>query len=122
MSFDKDNWAVPTGLSRNARKLALAIVKLAKERNWYAGQKVFWSPKEWKEKGERYGEGAAFIVIHEGGDHAPYFSMDHAYETGSYKQYEEQLKLLSEHDFWSEGIYRWSTSINEYKEIYKLQR
>ena len=41
MSFDKDNWAVPTGLSRKARKLALAIVKLAKERNWYAGQKVF---------------------------------------------------------------------------------
>ena len=38
MSFDKDNWAVPTGLSRKARKLALAIVKLAKERNWYAGQ------------------------------------------------------------------------------------
>ena len=40
MSYDKDNWAVPTGLSRKARKLALALAKLAKERNWNAGQKV----------------------------------------------------------------------------------
>ena len=113
MSYDKDNWAVPTGLSRKARKLALALAKLAKERNWNAGQKVFWSPKQWRDKGEPYGENSSLIILHEGGDHAPFFSMDYSYEAGSYDQYEEQLKFLSGYGFWSEGIYRWSTAIYE---------
>lgn len=113
MSFDKDNWAVPTGLSRKARKLALAIVKLAKERNWYAGQKVFWSPKQWKDKGEHYGLNAELVILHECGDHAPFFSLDHSSYTGSYKQYDEQVKFLSGYGFYSEGLYTWSSAIYE---------
>lgn len=113
MSFDKDNWAVPTGLSRKARKLAVAIAKLAKQRDWNAGQKVFWSPKEWKEKGEHHGLNAELVILHEGGNHAPFFSLDHSYDTGSYDQYEEQLKFLSQYGFFCEGLYTWSSGIYE---------
>ena len=112
MSFDKDNWAVPTGLSRKARKLAKAIAKLAKQRDWNAGQKVFWSPKEWKEKGECYGLKSQLVILHEGGDHAPFFSLDHSYYDG-WERYEEQLKFLSQHGFWIEGLYTWSSAIYE---------
>jgi hypothetical protein len=111
MSFDKDNWAVPTGLSRKARKLALALVRLAKERNWNAGQKVFWSPKEWKDKGECYGLESELVILHEGGDHAPFFSLDHSFE--SYDSYEEQLKFLSQYGFYCEGLYTWSSAVYE---------
>ena len=114
MSYDKDNWAVPTGLSRKARKLALALAKLAKERNWNAGQKVFWSPKEWRDKGEPYGRNSALVILHEGGDHAPFFSLDHSYYDGSYNQYEEQVRFLSEYGFWLEGLYTWSSAIYEH--------
>ena len=50
MSFDKDNWAIPTGLSRKANKLAKAIAKLAKQRDWNAGQKVFGHQSNGKKK------------------------------------------------------------------------
>ena len=113
MSYDKDNWAVPTGLSRKARKLALALAKLAKQRNWFAGQKVFYSPQEWNDRGEPFGKNAALIILHEGGDHAPFFSMDYSYEAGSYEDYENQINFLKEHGFWSEGMYRWSSAIYE---------
>lgn len=113
MSYDKDNWAIPTGLTRKTRKLAHAIAKLAKQRNWYAGQKVFWSPQEWRNKGECYGRDSGLIILHEGGDHAPFFSLDHSYDSGSYEQYEEQIKFLEAHGFWSEGLYTWSSAIYE---------
>lgn len=114
MSFDKDNWAIPTGLSRKARKLAHAIVKLANKRDWSSGgQKVFWSPKEWKNKGEPYGCGSELIILHEGGDHAPFFSLDYSSYAGSYDQYEEQSKFLQSHGFWIEGLYTWSSAIYE---------
>jgi hypothetical protein len=115
MSFDKDNWAVPAGLSRKARKLALALAKLAKERNWNAGQKVFWSPKEWRNKGEHYGLNAELVILHEGGDHAPFFSLDYCswYKDGRYDQYDEQCKFLREYGFWLEGLYTWSSAVYE---------
>jgi hypothetical protein len=114
MSYDKDNWAVPTGLSRKARKLAFALAKLAKERNWNAGQKVFWSPKQWRDKGESYGRDAELVILHEGGAHAPFFSLDHAYNTRFYNQYEEQVRFLSEYGFWLEGLYTWSSAVYEH--------
>ena len=113
MSFDKDNWAVPTGLSRKARKLALALAKLAKKRDWNAGQKVFWSPQEWKNKGESYGLQSELVILHEGGDHAPFFSLDYSYNGGSYDQYEEQVKFVGKHGFFCEGLYSWSSAIYE---------
>ena len=113
MSFDKDNWAIPTGLSRKANKLAKAIAKLAKQRDWNAGQKVFWSPKQWEEKGESYGTDSDLVVLHEGGDHASFFSLDHSYNGGSYDDYEDQLKFLSKHGFYCESLYSWSSAIYE---------
>ena len=107
------DWRVPTGLSRKARKLVFAIRKLALKFSWSAGgQKVFWSPKEWAEKGEQYGKGAELVILHEGGDHAPYFSLDHAYdERHPYLNYEFTIAFLQKYGYWSEGLYTWSTAI-----------
>lgn len=118
MNHDKDNWSIPTGLSRNARKLAVALAKLAKKFDWNSGgQKVFYSPSEWKDLGETYGLGGeqecSLVILHEGGDHAPFFSLDHSSYAGSYDRYEEQIKFLKSHGFWIEGLYTWASAIYE---------
>ena len=107
------DWRVPTGLSREARKLVFAIRKLAFGFAWSAGgQKVFWSPKEWAEKGEQYGKGAELVILHEGGDHAPFFSLDHAsYDLNPYVDFEFTMAFLKKHGYWAEGLYTWSTAI-----------
>ena len=48
-------WDVPTGLPQKGRVIAHAIRRIAKKNEWSSGgQKVFWSPSEWKDKGERW--------------------------------------------------------------------
>lgn len=44
------------------------------------GCKAFYSPKEWEDKGEKYGKGCVLIVVYDGGDLRPYFNMDACYE------------------------------------------
>jgi hypothetical protein len=41
------------------------------------GQRVFWSPEEWKERGEKYGQDSILVITHDGGDHAPAFNWDY---------------------------------------------
>lgn len=124
IKLNKD-WDVPTGLSREARKLAFDIRKVAFAFHWDAGgQKVFWSPQQWQERGEPFGKGAELVILHESGDHARYFSLDHAYEGSHaiidyerdrrqpiYDNYEFMIRFLKKRNFWSEAMYRWSSAI-----------
>ena len=107
------DWDVPTGLSREARKLAFNLRGLARRFRWFTGgQKVFWSPKQWRDKGEPFGKGAELIILHEGGDHAQFFSLDHAYESSKpYEDFEFMIQYLKQRGFWAESLYRWSTAI-----------
>ena len=112
MNHDKENWQVPTGLTRKGRKIAFFIQQLAKERDWNSGgQKIFWSPQEWKDKGERW-IGKHLNILHEGGDHAPSFSMDYSYEWGSYADYEAMLKMLEDKfSVYAENGHSWNSAI-----------
>lgn len=72
---------IPKGLSDQARKAAEAIVATAGEGASGGGCRAFWTPAEWAARGEKYGLGAILIVVHDGGDLAPFFCAGYlAYE------------------------------------------
>lgn len=88
-------WTIPKGLSKKGRDAAKVILDFLKEKGLtdHGGGGKFYSPKEWKDRGESYGTNSVLVVTHDGGDHAGAFNWD-------YEQYglldELRLRLNAE--------------------------
>lgn len=76
---DNETLAMPEGLCKKGKLAYDTIVKYLKENGLdnTGGCKTFYSPKEWKERGEDYGTVSLLVVVHDGGDHARAFSWDY---------------------------------------------
>ncbi len=104
-----DDWPIPTGLSEQGRDAAKAIVEFLTENNItdHGGGGKFYTPREWRERGEEYGTNSLLIVTHDGGDHAVAFNWD-------YEQYElmEQLReRLSKIGVYVEQCTSWYSAV-----------
>jgi hypothetical protein len=73
---------VPPKLSPAGRRACEVIHEhLTKHEATYTGGcRTFYSPAEWRERGEEYGRDAVLIVVYDGGNVRPYFSLDAAYD------------------------------------------
>jgi hypothetical protein len=68
------------------------------------GCKAFYSPEEWRERGEMYGKKSELIVVYDGGELRPFFNMDSAYESSlMYADFlnENGLSLPGDYNMWS---------------------
>jgi hypothetical protein len=95
-------------LRGKARKAAEIILNAAGPVSG-GGCKAFYSQKEWRDRGEEYGRKAVLIVVHDGGDLAPFFSW-------SYGQEEKQAAMraaLGKEKMWAEACTGWYTAIYE---------
>jgi len=72
---------MPEGLSAKGKKAHAIIVEFLKahELTHTGGCTAFYSPTAWRTRGEEYGKKSELIVVYDGGDLRPAFSMDAAY-------------------------------------------
>jgi len=71
------------------------------------GCKAFYTPEQWKDRGEQFGLYSILIVCHDGGDFAPFF--DWGIEADSWRNVmNARLKNLG---FYAEQCTSWYTSI-----------
>jgi len=104
--------SIPKGLSHEGRIAAELVVKLVGQ---YEEDKLmdtggctpFYTPKQWKERGEAYGYNSELIVVHDGGDVAAWFNYD--YEC--YKCIDEMNEALEEVGLYAEPCTGWYTAI-----------
>jgi hypothetical protein len=101
--------AMPEGLSEEGKRAWKAITDLlAREDATYTGGcKGFYSPKEWTERGEEYGQGSVLVVAHDGGEHAPYFS----YDCLAYEAIERMRVALEAVGCWPEQCTTWYSAV-----------
>ena len=99
-----------SSLDGEAKKIASVIKRIAGRNASGGGCKAFYTPKQWEDKGEIYGTKSALIVVHDGGDLAPYFN--DAYE--QYHLIDKMVKALEEIGYYYSGCTCW------YSAIYKL--
>jgi hypothetical protein len=68
----------PKGLCPVGKKAYAAIVEYLRQRGMTntGGCRAFYSPTEWRERGEEYGLKSKLIVVYDGGDLRPFFNMD----------------------------------------------
>lgn len=63
-------------LNRTQKKIAEVILKVVRE-TWPdacgGGCRAFYSPREWRQRGEEYGTDSLLVVVHDGGDMAYFF-------------------------------------------------
>lgn len=73
------DWPVPTGLTKKGREAAKVIADFLEEkgRTDHGGGGKFYSPTEWRDRGEAYGLNSMLVITHDGGDHAPAFAWDY---------------------------------------------
>ena len=99
---------IPKGLSKAGNTAAKTIASFFNDNDLSTGGcRPFYSPEEWRERGESYGLGSELIVVHDGGNLAPYFNSDY----GSHSMIDTMLQLLSEAGVWSESCTCWYTAI-----------
>jgi|TARA_R110000868_G_scaffold33787_1_gene122375 hypothetical protein len=107
LTFDTQ-FEIPEGLSKLGLRTAKAIRAFAKKRGLNTGGcKTFYSPQEWSERGEKYGEGSELIVVYDGGDLAQFFNYD--YE--EYDQIDRMHKALEQKGVFSECLYSWCSGV-----------
>lgn len=115
----------PTGFEYNhldgdAREVAALITETIKRHGRATGEpddwepqgrgcKVFRSRRRHIELGETYGHHAVLIVVHDGGDAAPFFNSDYQ----SYESINVMNKALRDAGYWAEQCTSWYTAIYE---------
>lgn len=73
------DFQMPEGLSERGQAVWKAIVTLLMSedpRMSTGGCKAFRSPAEHAARGESYGTESELVIVYDGGDHRPYFTMD----------------------------------------------
>ena len=70
---------IPTGLSQKGRQAARVIVAFLKEKELTetGGCRVFYTPREWKARGEKYGTTSELVVVYDGAEAAYALAMDY---------------------------------------------
>lgn len=76
-----DGLVMPDGLNAQGRRAHDIITTYLKahRRTDTGGGKAFYSPSQWKERGEQYGTESCLIVTYDGGALRPVLNMDEAY-------------------------------------------
>ena len=103
---------IPEGLSPGGQAAAEAIVALLTKRGATdtGGCRAFYTPQEWRDRGEKYGLNSILIVVYDGGDVGAFFTMDKDYP--QYKRTNEMTKALDEAGpYHSEECHCWYSAI-----------
>lgn len=115
-------YAMPEGLSAEGVRAYETITAFLRERfdgdlPETGGCKTFYSPKEWAERGEEYGRSSVLIVVYEGSDVAPFFSLDACYEqarpgkSNCYARQEAMADKLGAIGLYSEECTTWYCAV-----------
>jgi hypothetical protein len=66
-----------------------------------------YTPKEWRERGELYGLKSKLVIVHDGGDFAPYLNLDY----GCYKLFDKMVEFFSKHGYYIEACTCWYSAV-----------
>ena len=67
----------------------------------------FKTPQEWAERGEDYGLKSVLVVLHDGGNQAPYLNLDYC----AYKCHEKMAEALRDIGYYVEQCTCWYSAV-----------
>jgi len=103
----RNDFDIPGDLCPRAEKAAEAIVRLLGPDASGGGCRAFYSPEEWRERGETYGRKSLLVLVHDGGDLARHCNYDY----GDYKAVERLAETLKPFDLYVEACTSWYSAV-----------
>jgi hypothetical protein len=102
------DFSCPKGLTKSGRAAYRVILALIRKHDlvYSGGCKVFYSPKEWRLRGEEYGTSSELIVVYDGGAHRELFEPEY-----SFSFTEELTASLRKSGLWFEPCTCWYSAI-----------
>jgi hypothetical protein len=103
-------YELPTTMTARQREAVDIVMRVAQEfepRTVDGGGRDFYTPQEWIMRGEDYGLRSALIVVHDGGNLAPFFNPNY----GSGKLLSAMNKALEASGFFFESCTSWYSAI-----------
>ena len=105
--------AMPEGLSDIGKAAYKKIVRVLELSNIIdIDYKIFYSPQEWKDRGELYGLESHLIIVHDGGNICRFFNLDYAMMDG-YIKYEFMRTELEDSEIYTEQCTNWYSAVYE---------
>jgi hypothetical protein len=115
---NEQNIAEPEGLSKFGADAHREIMRVLDRHGCTdaGGCKAFYSPEEWRSRGEQYGLRAELIVVYDGGEFREFFSMDACYANARpgidcYAPMETMRKALERVGLFAEECTGWYAAI-----------
>lgn len=71
------------------------------------GCRAFYAPEEWKDRGEEFGTMSDLVIVHDGGDLAPWFNLDY----GRYGLNDRMQDALARKGLYVEQCTSWYSAI-----------
>lgn len=110
--MNEEHFAIPEGLSEAGQKAAEAIVAYFKslevdDFEVYTDSRVFYSPQEWEERGEKYGRNSELVIVYEGSDLYHWFNYNSSW-IGFTEKMTEELEAVG---VYSEECTSWYCAI-----------
>ena len=107
--MDDKTLAIPKGLSPDGKKAARIILKVLKDSGltYTGGCTTFYTPKQWRDRGEKYGRRSELLVVHDGGDVGQFFNYDYF----EYAMITRMTEALDADGLWAEPCTNWYTAI-----------
>lgn len=106
-----DHNARPTDLTLAGNLAWEAVMKVLREHNATetGGCKTFYSPAEWKRRGEEYGTNSVLIVVYDSGEVGCFFNLDR--DNGEYTFTTAMQKALKKAGFYYEECTSWYAAV-----------
>lgn len=104
-----DDFEMPADLTETGKRAYGLILDFLKENHlqFAGGCKTFYSPDEWKSRGESYGRDSQLIVVYDGGDVGNAFSFD----MENYDMVEKLRVRLADAGLFSEQCTTWYSAV-----------
>lgn len=102
---------IPTELSADVKEAAQTIINTIQDTFGKdasgGGCRLFYTVDEWKDRGEEYGTTAALILVHDGGDAAPFLNLNYMV----YDLHEKLRASVSKQGFYIEQCTSWYSAM-----------
>ena len=105
-----EDFNIPNDLNPDGKKAAKAILALLTTELTSpsgGGLPAFYTPEEWLNRGEDYGQGSVLIVCHDGGDQARFFDLAYC----QYDAHERMRAHLEQLGLYAEQCTGWYSAV-----------
>lgn len=103
----REEYKAPAGLCAEGRAARRALLKLAGYDSYHGGGPAFYTPEEWRARGEQYGCNSLLVIVHECSTLGRFLS----YDEFDYAAIDRLNKALDKLGLYAEQCTRWYSAI-----------